>query len=211
MGPMLSDLIAAVSLFVLKTIEYSGYAGVFFLMAVESANIPVPSEVIMPFSGFLASRGVFGFWAVVLIGALGNLTGSLFSYWLGFRWGRKALPYAKYLFIHEHDITAAERWFARFGNAAAFISRLLPVVRTFISFPAGIFRVSFLSFSLYTFAGSLLWSVFLTYLGVVLGENWHALESYFRQFDVAIVALGVAVAAWWVCRHFSRNGEKKVE
>src|SRR3989338_5106004 len=105
---MVSDLIAAVSLFVLKTIESSGYAGVFFLMAAESANIPVPSEVIMPFSGFLVSQGAFSFWAVVLVGALGNLAGSLFSYWLGFRWGRSALPYAKYLFLHEHDVAAAE-------------------------------------------------------------------------------------------------------
>lgn len=208
---MISDLIAAISLFVLKTIEYSGYVGVFFLMAVESANIPVPSEVIMPFSGFLVSQGVFGFWAVVLVGAFGNLAGSLFSYWLGFRWGRKALPYAKYLLIREHDITAAEHWFARFGNAAAFVSRLLPVVRTFISFPAGIFRVPLLFFSLYTFAGSFVWSAFLAYLGMVLGENWHALESYFRQFDVAIVALGAAVVAWWIYRHFARNGANVIQ
>lgn len=205
---MLSDLIAAVSLFVLKTIEYFGYAGIFFLMAVESANIPVPSEVIMPFSGFLVSQNLFSFWGVVFWGALGNLAGSLFSYWLGFRWGRRALPYAKYLLIHEHDITAAERWFARFGNAAAFVSRLLPVVRTFISFPAGIFRVPLASFLLYTFAGSFLWSAFLAYLGVVLGENWHILESYFRTFDVAIVAAGAAAAAWWIYRHFSRNGAR---
>ncbi|MDP2648080.1 MAG: DedA family protein [Candidatus Yanofskybacteria bacterium] len=205
---MLSDLIAAISLLVLQTIEYFGYAGVFFLMALESANIPVPSEVIMPFSGFLVSQGAFSFWAVVFWGAFGNLAGSLFSYWLGFRWGRKALPYAKYLLLHEHDIVAAERWFARFGNVAAFFSRLLPVVRTFISFPAGIFRVPLLSFSLYTLAGSFAWSAFLAYLGMVLGENWHALESYFRQFDIAIVALGAAVVTWWIYRHFSRNGVK---
>src|SRR3989338_7468544 len=171
---MVSDLIAAVSLFVLKTIEYSGYAGVFFLMALESANIPVPSEIIMPFSGFLVSQGAFGFWAVVFVGAFGNLAGSLFSYWLGLRWGRALLPYARYLLIREHDIAAAERWFGRFGNAAAFVSRLLPVVRTFISFPAGVFRVPFGSFAAYTFAGSLLCSAFLAYLEIVLGEDWHA-------------------------------------
>ncbi|OGY96810.1 MAG: hypothetical protein A2128_02875 [Candidatus Liptonbacteria bacterium GWC1_60_9] len=205
---MVSDLIAAVSLFVLKTIEYSGYAGVFFLMAAESANIPVPSEVIMPFSGFLVSQGAFSFWVVVLMGTLGNLAGSLFSYWLGFRWGRKVLPYARFILIREHDIAAAERWFTRFGNAAAFVSRLLPVVRTFISFPAGVFRVPIGSFAAYTFAGSLLWSAFLAYLGVVLGENWHALEGYFRKFDVAIVALGVIAAGWWIYRHFSRNASK---
>lgn len=203
---MISDLIAAVSLFILKTIEYSGYAGIFFLMAVESANIPVPSEIIMPFAGFLVSQGVLGFLAVVLAGALGNLAGSLLSYWLGARWGRSLLPHARFLLIREHDIAAAERWFARFGNAAAFFSRLLPVVRTFISFPAGIFRVPLLTFSLYTFAGSFLWSAFLAYLGVLLGENWHTLEGYFRTFDVAIVALGAPVVAWWIYRHFSRNG-----
>lgn len=204
----ISGLIAAILLFVLRTIEYAGYAGVFFLMAVESANIPVPSEVIMPFAGFLVSQGAFGFWAVVLAGALGNLAGSLFSYWLGLRWRRALLPRARYLLIHEHDIAAAERWFARFGNAAAFFSRLLPVVRTFISFPAGIFRIPLRSFAAYTFTGSFLWSAFLAYLGVILGENWHILETYFRKFDIAIVALGAAAAGWWVYRHFSRNGSR---
>ena len=202
---MIAAILGLVSLAVLKTIEYSGYTGIFFLMAIESANIPVPSEIIMPFSGFLVSQGIFNFWAVVFFGALGNLFGSLFSYWLGLKWGRKILPYGKYIFISEHDVEEAGNWFERFGNAAVFLSRVLPVVRTFISFPSGLFRVPLLSFSVYTFTGSFLWSALLTYLGVVTGENWRTLEGYFRKFDIAIIVIILLGMAWWIYRHFKNT------
>jgi membrane protein DedA with SNARE-associated domain len=207
---MLSEIVAAVSSFILMIIEYSGYAGIFFLMFLESANIPAPSEIIMPFSGFLASRGVFQFWLVVLAGTFGNLAGSFFSYWLGLRWGRRALPYLRFLLIGERDIAAAEKWFLRFGNAAVFLSRLTPVVRTFISFPAGVFCVPPTAFAVYTFLGSLLWSLFLTYLGLILGENWDILGEYFRLFDGVFVVAGLILFSLWIYRHFSQNS-KRVE
>ena len=150
---MISIIIVWFSAIVTHTIESIGYWGIGVLMAIESANIPVPSEIIMPFSGFLVTRGIFLFWLVVFVGALGNLVGSLFSYYLGVFGGRKFLEkYGKFLFIHKHDIQKANKWFEHWGGSVAFFSRMLPIVRTFISFPAGVARMHVWKFSIYTFA-----------------------------------------------------------
>ena len=188
--------------FVIQVIETTGYAGIAFLMALESANIPIPSEIIMPFAGYLVSKGEFGFWQVVFWGAIGNLLGSLASYALGFYGGRSFLSrYGKWFFITPHDVALADRLFWKYGAIIAFASRVLPVVRTFISFPAGVAKMNVWKFSLYTFAGSFLWSILLTYLGVVLGENWHSLESYFRTFDWLIAGILLGLGVWWIVRH----------
>ena len=187
---------------VISIIDSTGYAGIFILMALESANVPVPSEIIMPFSGYLVFQGNFSFWWVVFWGALGNLAGSVISYYLGFFGGRPFFEkYGKFFFVTKHDLELAEGWFQRRGSIIAFVSRMLPVVRTFISFPAGIAKMNILKFSIYTFTGSLIWSFFLTYVGVKMGENWQHLEVYFRKFDWAIVVLLVVGAGWWIWRH----------
>ena len=209
---MLHEFIAVISGAVLYVIEALGYWGIFLLSVLESANIPVPSEVILPFSGFLASRGVFDFWTVVFLGGFGNLVGSLVSYYLAYYYGRKPVVFlSKYLLLREEDLEKAETWFKRFGILSVFIARFVPVIRTFISFPAGMFKVNIWKFTLLTFVGSFLWSAVLTWLGFVLGENWETLGGYFRQFDYAIAILFILIAAWWVWRHFKQRQAKASE
>lgn len=190
---MLEIVLETITTFTLHTIESLGYIGVFTLMALESANVPIPSEIIMPFSGFLASQGSFNFWLVVFIGALGNLAGSLVSYFSADKLG-------KYI-RGNRDFVLAESWFEKYGEISMFFSRMLPVVRTFISFPAGMFKVNIWKFSFYTFTGSFLWSLFLTYIGFELGENWHSLEPYFRKFDYLIVGFVIVGFIWWIWHH----------
>ncbi|OGY43875.1 MAG: hypothetical protein A2820_01320 [Candidatus Buchananbacteria bacterium RIFCSPHIGHO2_01_FULL_40_35] len=187
---MASSLLETLSSFVLSTIETWGNVGVFLLMTLESANIPIPSEVIMPFSGFLAATGVFNFWVIVFVGALGNVAGSIISYYVASRLDGKIR--------RKMEFVSAERWFNKFGIWSVFIARLLPVVRTFISFPAGMFKVNIWKFVSLTFLGSLLWSWVLTRIGFVLGENWSVIEPYFRKFDYAIIAIIIGGFVWWI-------------
>lgn len=190
---------------VTHVIEATGYLGISFLMIIESANIPVPSEVIMTFSGFLAYSGTFNFYLVVLSGAVGNLVGSLISYYLGYFGGRKFLEkYGKFLFLHQRDLETANRWFKKRGDVIVFFSRVTPIVRTFISFPAGVVRMNIWKFSVYTFFGSLIWSWLLAFLGFRAGESWEFLSPYFRKFDWLILALIIGGGVWWARRHFTR-------
>ncbi len=194
---------------IISIIESTGYAGIAFLMALESANIPVPSEVIMPFSGYLVFAGKFNLWWVAFWGAFGNLVGSLVSYYFGFYGGRKFLgKYGKFFFVTENDLDLADRWFQKYGTLTIFASRVLPVVRTFISFPAGIARMNVWKFSIYTFAGAFVWSYFLAYVGVIMGENWTHLEAYFRKFDWVIIIGVIILGAWWVLRHIKNQNSK---
>ena len=195
---MIHAVIETLSSFVLATIDTLGYGGVFLLMALESANIPIPSEVIMPFSGFLVVQDSFIFWIVVLMGALGNLVGSLISYYLARYYGLRPLHFlSRFYLVHESHIVTAERFFQKYGNLSAFIARFIPVLRTFISYPAGMFRVPVFNFALLTFVGSFGWSWLLTFIGFKLGENWDTLGHYFRQADYAIVgAILIFVVGW---------------
>lgn len=184
-------------------IANTGYPAIFFLMTIESALIPVPSEITMPFGGFLVGLGKLNFWWVVAVGGLGNLVGSLMAYCLGY-WGQDAVVrrlvrnYGKYLLITQSEVDRAESWFRQHGGKITFFSRLLPVVRTFISLPAGVAKMNVVRFSLYTLAGSLLWSAFLTWLGVILGKNWQILEVYFRKFDILIVGGIILIVGGYV-------------
>lgn len=186
-----------------NSISTWGYFAVFFLMTLESALIPIPSEVTMPFAGFLAGIGKLSFWPLVLIGGLANLTGSLISYALGY-WGQEKFirhlvkKYGRYLLISYDEIETAERWFRQRGELIAFGSRLLPVVRTFISLPAGFSQMNVFKFSIYTFLGAFLWSMVLAYLGVILGDNWNILEVYFRKFDILIIIGGMSLVAFYI-------------
>jgi len=161
-------------------------------MTVESALIPLPSEVTMPFSGSLVAIGRFNLVMVAIAGALGNLAGSLVAYALGF-WGQENVArlvikkYGKYLLISEHEFERAEKWFRKYGEIIVFISRLMPVIRTFISLPAGIAKMNLTKFIIYTTVGSFLWSLFLAYIGMVFGQNWNVLGGYFHKFDLLIV------------------------
>jgi membrane protein DedA with SNARE-associated domain len=194
------------STFVIWTISSLGYTGIILAMAVESACIPLPSEVIMPFSGYLVSQGRFTLWGVSLAGAVGCTLGSALAYAVGARGGRPfILKYGRYVLITPHEVARADRWFARYGMTATFISRLLPVVRTFISLPAGIARVPFGRFLLYAFLGSLPWSWALAYAGVLLGEHWDRVGGLLHSLDVVIVIGLVAGAAWFLWRHWPRR------
>lgn len=204
---MLTNILLHVTNFITSTISSLGYPGVAILMAIESAAIPLPSEVIMPFAGFLVGSGRFNLLFLALAGAVGSLVGSLVTYAIGFYGGRSLIQrYGKYVLIFEHDLYLTEKFFAKFGNWSSFLGRVLPVIRTFISIPAGIGRVKLWTFSLYTFVGSFIWSYFLAWLGVQLGDNWHVLETYFRKFDAIIVILIIAFIIFWVRRHFKHRG-----
>lgn len=180
-----------------------GWPGVVFLMAVESAAIPFPSELIMPLAGWQLIQAKGGSqWLVLLAGfygALGNLLGSWVAYWISFKGGRPMLlKWGKYVLITPNEIDRAEVWFRKYGEWAVFFSRLLPVVRTFISVPAGLARMNIWKFSLYTFTGSFPWSLGLAYGGYLMGENWEDLRSAMRPFDIPIVVAIALAGAWFV-------------
>jgi membrane protein DedA with SNARE-associated domain len=213
---MIGKLIELLSFFIVATIARLGYAGVVLLMAIESACIPLPSEIIMPFSGYLVYTGRFNLWAVGVAGALGCVFGSLVAYWVGMYGGRPLIEkYGRYVLVSSHDLDMADRWFARFGEVIVFASRLLPAVRTFIAFPAGVARMNIKKFVIYTFAGSLPWCIGLAYVGQRLGEKWDkdpTLKNLFHRFDFIIGILLVAAVAWWVWRHIKhlKNPREKV-
>jgi membrane protein DedA with SNARE-associated domain len=213
---MIGKLIELLSFFIVATIARLGYAGVILLMAIESACIPLPSEIIMPFSGYLVYTGRFNLWAVGVAGAFGCVVGSLVAYWVGMYGGRPLIEkYGRYVLVSSHDLDMADRWFARFGEVIVFASRLLPAVRTFIAFPAGVARMNIKKFVIYTFAGSLPWCIGLAYVGQRLGEKWDkdpTLKNLFHRFDFIIGILLVAAVAWWVWRHIKhlKNPREKV-
>lgn len=187
-----------------------GIWAIFLLMTAESALIPIPSEVTMTFAGFLSGAGYLNFWLVVFIGAIGNLLGSLLAFWLGRamgeEWIRTAIKkWGKWLLIHEKDFDTSLKWYKKYGQGITFGSRLLPIVRTFISLPAGIANMKLPLFSVLTFIGSFLWSGVLAYVGLKLGQNWAAVEPFFRKFQFAIVGLGMLAFGLYVYRHLKRK------
>ena len=210
---MIARIIELVSAFIVATISTLGYGGIVLLMAIESACIPLPSEVIMPFSGYLVYTGQFNLWIVTVAGAFGCVLGSLLAYWVGMRGGRPLIEkYGRYILISRHDLDLADRWFARYGEAIVFISRLLPAIRTFIAFPAGVARMNLKKFVIYTFAGSLPWCLGLAYAGQKLGEQWDKnplLKSWFHRFDFVIgIVIAIAVV-WWIWRHLRHLRDEK--
>jgi membrane protein DedA with SNARE-associated domain len=187
-----------------------GYIGVMLAMAIESAMIPLPSELILPFAGFMVSDPSqiepltgqqWNFWIVVTVATLGNTLGSLVAYAIGAYGGRPFLErYGKYLLIRQHEIDAADRFFEKYGAATVFFGRLLPIVRTFISFPAGVTRMPLGKFIAYSTAGALPWSIALVYAGVLLGANWVEIREMLKPFDLAIAAAVVILflgLLWW--------------
>jgi membrane protein DedA with SNARE-associated domain len=178
-----------------------GYLAIFLLMAAESACIPFPSEVTMLVGGWYAATGSLSFIGVGTAGVVGNLVGSWLAYAVGRLYGRGLLDrYGKYILIRSHDIDRAEAWWARYGEAATFFSRLLPVIRTFISLPAGVARMPLGKFSLYTFLGVIPWTFALAYLGVVVKDNWENVLVYFDLPTLVIAAVVALTATGWYLR-----------
>lgn len=203
---MFSEIINFLAESVVAIINFTGYSGVFILMTLESCGIPAPSEVIMPFAGFLVESGKFSFWLTVLIGALGNLAGSWLAYFIGLKGGRPLIEkYGKYIFLSNKDLDNADKWFQTKGELTVFVGRLLPVVRTYISFPAGLAKMNFKKFTFYTFLGAFLWSAIFCYLGVKMGANWEMIREKLHNFDVAILILVILVIIWFFYRHWKNK------
>jgi membrane protein DedA with SNARE-associated domain len=183
------------------------YPGIFFLMILESALIPIPSEIIMPFSGFLASTGKLNYVGVVLAGSFGNLVGSILTYYLGINVGRKViLKYGKYIFFKKEHLELTENLFNKYGDRVSFVGRLLPGIRTYVSLPAGIGKTKFTKFVIYTLAGSLIWNSMLTYVGMKLGSNWKNIDKYSIYLDIAAV-LAIAVFLIWFIYNTRRKSK----
>jgi membrane protein DedA with SNARE-associated domain len=206
---MTEKILAVLARIIIGVISSTGYLGVVALMAIESACIPLPSEIIMPFAGYLVYTGHFSlFWAATA-GAIGCNLGSVIAYEIGYYGGRPLVEkYGRYIWISGHDLDMADRFFLRFGAAAVFIARLLPVVRTFIALPAGVARMPRLRFHIYTFAGSWPWCFVLAWIGMKLGERWDKdprLRQWLHRLDVLIIVLLFAGVVWFVRSHWKNR------
>ncbi len=206
---MIEKIISWLAGVVIAVISQTGYLGVMLLMAIESACVPLPSEIIMPFAGYLVYTGRFNlFWAATA-GALGCNLGSVIAYEIGFFGGRPLVEkYGRYIWVSRRDLDLADRFFARFGSAAVFIGRLLPVIRTFIALPAGVARMPRLRFHVYTFAGSWPWCFALAWVGMKLGEKWETdphLRQWLHRLDAVIIVLLLAGLIFFVCSHWKNR------
>ena len=199
---MFDHVISMLVSWIVEVISAAGYFGVVVLMAIESACIPLPSEVIMPFAGYLVSIGQFSLLGAATAGALGCNIGSTLAYFVAANGGRKAFErWGGYVLVSPVEIDRAEKFFARYGAVTVFVGRLLPVVRTFIAFPAGLARMPMMKFQIYTFLGSWPWCFALAYVGFVLGKRWNSDPTFrrlFHQFDAVIAAVLLAGLAWFV-------------
>lgn len=176
--------------------ETYGYGAMFIAMVLENANIPIPSEIVLGFAGYLIAQGIFDLHTTMVVGTLAGIVGSILSYWMGEHGGRPLLlKYGKYIFFNEHKFELAEKIFNKYGGAAVFFGRLLPGVRTFISFPAGMARYPMWHFVIWTVLGTIPWTILLVYLGKVLGENWKGLIQYNHEFLVIMIVVFVIIAA----------------
>jgi len=209
---MTEKILAVLFVFIQSLVAATGYAGITLLMAIESACIPLPSELIMPFAGYLVFQGTMKLVWVATAGAIGCNLGSLVAYEIGYYGGRPLVErYGRWILMGRRELDWADRFFQRWGQAAVFIARLLPVIRTFIALPAGVARMPRGKFHAYTFLGSWPWCFVLAWLGLKLGENWRALGKYFHQFDTVIGVLLLAGIVWFVWSHWQnrlRTNEK---
>jgi len=200
---MLEQIIAVIATWIMSVISALGYNGVALLMAIESACIPLPSEIIMPFAGFLVFKGEMTLLGVALAGAIGCVVGSIPAYYIGMYGGRPLVEkYGKWVLISAKDLNWADQAFAKHGDLIIFVGRLLPAVRTFIAFPAGVARMNMTKFIAYTFVGSLIWCYLLAFAGFKMGENWENLKVYFHEFHYLIAGAGLLFVIWYVRRHF---------
>ena len=203
---MLEKLIGLLAVWIMSVISTMGYGGIVLLMAIESACIPLPSEIIMPFAGYLVFKGEMVLWVVAFMGALGCVLGSIPAYYVGKTGGRQlAEKYGRFVLISKKDLKMADDWFKNYGEIIIFIGRLLPAVRTFIALPAGIARMNMTKFIIYTFVGSFIWCWALAYTGMVFGEHWDTLKVYFHEFHYVIAGSAIIFIIWYIRRHFQNN------
>ena len=209
---MLDAILGPVSAWVKAQIAAMGYPAIIGMMTISGACIPLPSEIIMPFSGSLVSQGLFNLHLVALCGVLGDVIGSSISYAIGAYGGRGFVErYGKYVLITPHELDRAEKWYARFGDWAVLLSRMTPVVRSFTALPAGISRMRFGRFLLFTAIGALPWCYGLAYLGKVLGDHWEAIRGYFHGADYVIVGVVGVLFVVWVVKHVRALRNNRLE
>ena len=220
---MVKKIFFVLGIFCVFMMSWLSYGGIAILMGIESACIPLPSELIMPYAGAMTIPEVnaelarqygvalpqFNLFLAGLAGAIGCNLGSEVAYWVGAKGGRKAIEkYGRYVLMSKHELAIADRWFEKRGEIIVFVARLLPVIRTFIAFPAGVARMNLTRFVIYTFAGSLPWCLGLAYVGQKLGEQWDKdprLKMWFHRFDFLIGIVGALFVAWWIWRHIKHS------
>lgn len=201
----MAGIIETVSNFAIYLIENLGYWGVFIGMTLESACIPIPSEVIMPLAGFVAYEGKMSILGITIVGAVGNLIGSWIAYFVGLKGGKPFLEkYGKYFLISPRKMEMAHEWFEKYGHEAVLISRVLPVIRTFISLPAGVAEMDLKKFTIYTLVGSIPWCFALGYIGFMLGPNWSIIKEYFHYMDIVVV-IGVVILGIYLVHKYWRD------
>lgn len=199
--------------FVIGLIQTLGYPGIFFLMLLEGLLLPIPSEVVMAFGGYLAFSsglpdimGIPAFVVLLIVGSLGNVVGAYLAYLLGDYGGIPLIMrYGKYVMLDEGSIRRTHEWFLRYGPISVFLTRLVPIFRTFISIPAGIAKMNRTTFLLLTLAGSLIWDSFLIYLGYVLGPHWGSILSFFDEYQYVAIGILVAIILWWFFSKISKR------
>jgi membrane protein DedA with SNARE-associated domain len=199
---MISAIVAKLAQFTIGVVGAMGYGGIVLLMAIESACIPLPSEIIMPLAGYHVYLGHFSLHGAALAGAIGCIVGSIPAYYLGQYGGRPLIEkYGRYVLLSHRDLDLADRLFQRWGQWVVFAARLLPVVRTFIAFPAGVSRMPMGKFIAFTFAGSYPWCLALAWAGAKAGDKWDSdprFKAIYHRFELVIVVAGVAAVVWFV-------------
>ena len=206
---MSEHILTLLASFIIAVISAGGYAGIALLMAIESACIPLPSEIIMPFAGYLIHTGQLKLFWVATAGAIGCNLGSIPAYWLGALGGRPAIErFGRFVLLTRHDLDRVQRFFHKYGGITVLLGRLLPVVRTFIALPAGIARMSQIRFHLYTFLGSWPWCYALAYVGMRLGDKWDSdprFKAIFHRFHLSVELLLLAAIVWFVYSHWTNR------
>lgn len=196
--------------FVISIISNLGYAGVIFLMVLDSAMIPIPSEIILVFSGYLVTTGTFEPISIILAGSFGNVVGSILTYYFGLKFGRLfILRFGKYFFIKEHHLEYTEKLFQKFGDKISFLGRLLPAIRTYISLPCGLAKMNLLKYSIYTFIGSAIWNTIFTYIGIQLGSKWQEIDNYSIYLEIVTGCAIVAFVVWFIIKMLRKRSLNK--
>lgn len=206
---ILSQILGPIASFCIHVVSSSGYFGIFFLMSLESMVFPMPSELVMPFAGFLIASGQMNLLFVVLAATLGSIVGSLLSYCLGKYGGNKfVFKYGKYFLLNEEHLINTERWFSKKGDLTIFIGRFIPIVRHVISIPAGIGKMDIKKFSLYTILGAGIWNFFLAYIGYLLGSNWEKIKQYSDYISWAVLIILLVIGAYFLLRAIKKKRMK---
>lgn len=201
---MIEFILLKISSLIIFIILKTQYLGIFILMILSTGGIPIPSEIIMPFSGFLVVQNKLIFWKVILAGVLGNWLGAVILFFLGKKLRLASSKWKRFQAFFEKEINYSDRWFKKYGSFALLINYILPVVRSFISLPAGFFKLNFLSFNIFSLLGILIWDSFLTYFGFYLGENWKNVSVYFQKFDFIIFFLLIFAIIYFIIKFYRK-------